>query len=229
MLSWLKTFKLMILKEVSLELRGKELATLLICTTLVVAALIGAGVSSAVLDAATTTKIYPMLVWVVFLITTTTASARASEAELEGRGFEGLLLAGVTGPQLYLAKVFVSAVLFWINWLILIAITSAALDQDLTSVFAKLATIGLGASTALSALITLISGVAGTSRLRGVLIPLLTLPLLFPLFFAGVELTTECLLYGGVQPGSIWPGIILISTTAFILVGLNSYEAVVRD
>jgi heme exporter protein B len=229
MLSWLKTFKLMILKEVSLELRGKELATLLICTTLVVAALIGAGVSSAVLDAATTTKIYPMLVWVVFLITTTTASARASEAELEGRGFEGLLLAGVTGPQLYLAKVFVSAVLYWINWMLLIAITSAALDQDLTSVFAKLATIGLGASAALSALITLISGVAGTSRLRGVLIPLLTLPLLFPLFFAGVELTTECLLYGEVQPGSIWPGIILISATAFLLVGVNSYEAVVRD
>jgi ABC-type transport system involved in cytochrome c biogenesis permease component len=145
------------------------------------------------------------------------------------RGFEGLLLAGVTGPQLYLAKVFVSAVLFWINWLLLIAVTSAALDQDLTSVFAKLATIGLGASAALSALITLISGVAGTSRLRGVLIPLLTLPLLFPLFFAGVELTTECLLYGGVQPGSIWPGIILISGTAFLLVGANSYEAVVRD
>jgi hypothetical protein len=93
MLRWLKTLKLMVVKEVSLELRGKELATLLICTTLVVAALIGAGVSSAVLDAATTTKIYPMLVWIVFLITTTTASARASEAELEGRGFEGLLLA----------------------------------------------------------------------------------------------------------------------------------------
>jgi ABC-type transport system involved in cytochrome c biogenesis permease component len=96
-------------------------------------------------------------------------------------------------------------------------------------VFPKLAAIGLGSSVALAALITLISGVAGTSRLRGVLVPLLTLPLLFPLFFAGVELTTECLLYSSVQEGSLWPGIILISATAFFLVGINSYEAVVRD
>lgn len=229
MKKWLKTLKLMIFKEFALEFRGKECATLLICLTLVVAALIGAGVSSAILDLPTTTKVYPMLIWVVFLITTTTASARASEAELEARGFEGLLLAGVTGAQLYLAKVLVASVLFWIDWLLLITITSAALDQSISAVFLDLAIIGLAASITLAAIISLISGVAGTSRLRGVLLPLLTLPFLFPLFFAGVELTTECLLYGAMQPGGIWPGVIIVSAVAFLLLGINSYEAVIRD
>jgi hypothetical protein len=58
--------------------------------------------------------------------------------------------------------------------------------------------------------------------------PLLTLPLIFPLFFAGVEITTECLLYGALTEGSIWPGVITVLCAAFLLVGVNSYEAVVK-
>ena len=180
------------------------------------------------IDATTTKKIYPMLVWVVFLLTTTTASARASEAELEGRGFEGLLLAGVSGTQIYLSKVLVTAVLFFTNWVLLLMVTSAALDQSVKAVIGELLLIGAGAALTLAALIVLISGVAGTSRLRGVLLPLLTLPLLFPLFLAGVELTTECILYGAIVPGSVWPGVMLVSGAAFLLVGVNGYEVVVR-
>jgi ABC-type transport system involved in cytochrome c biogenesis permease component len=228
LLRWFSVLKLLIGKELAIELRGKECIALLLCTILVVGALIGAGVSSAVLDAATTTKIYPMLVWVVFLITTTTASARASESELEGRGFEGLFLAGVSGAQLYLAKVVVTTGLFLVTWVLLITVASAALDQNILPVFGKLVAIGAAASLTLSALIVLVAGMAGTSKLRGVLLPLLTLPLLFPLFFAGVELTMECMLYGAITPGSIWPGIILVSGAAFLLVGINAYEVAVK-
>jgi heme exporter protein B len=228
MARWFSVLTLLIRKEAAIELRGKECLTLLFCTTVVVAALIGAGVSSAVIDATTTKKIYPMLVWVVFLLTTTTASVRASEAELEGRGFEGLLLAGVSGTQIYLSKVLVTAVLFFTNWALLLMVTSAALDQSIRAVIGELLLIGAGAALTLATLIVLISGVAGTSRLRGVLLPLLTLPLLFPLFLAGVELTTECILYGAIVPGSVWPGVMLVSGAAFLLVGVNGYEVVVR-
>lgn len=228
MARWFSVLRLLIAKELAIELRGKECLTLLVGTTLVVGALIGAGVSSAVIDAQTTTKIYSMLVWVVFLITVTTASARASESELEGRGFEGLLLAGVSGAQLYISKVCVTAALFFITWVALIGVTSAVLDQGITPVIKELVGIGVLSSLAISALIVLVSGIAGTSKLRGVLLPLLTLPLLFPVFFAGVELTTECMVYGAITPGTIWPGVIIISGTGFFLVGVNLYEEAVR-
>jgi ABC-type transport system involved in cytochrome c biogenesis permease component len=228
MARWLSVLKLLIVKELAIELRGKECLTLLVCTTLLVGALIGAGVSSAVIDSQTTTKIYSMLVWIVFLITVTTASARASESELEGRGFEGLLLAGVSGAQLYISKVCVTAVLFFITWIVLIAVTSVVLDQDLTRIVSELMAIGFSSSLAIAALIVLVSGIAGTSKLRGVLLPLLTIPLLFPVFFAGVELTTECMVNGAIAPGTIWPGVIIISGTGFFLVGVNLYEEAVR-
>jgi heme exporter protein B len=194
-----------------------------------IAILVGSGVSSAVLDSQTTRKLYPMLLWIVFLLTATTASVRASEAELEGRGFEGLFLVGVTGPQLYLAKVCVATLLFFFDWVLLVSLLGLALDQSVGAVFATLLQIGFGSSVALAALIVLLSAVTGTSRLRGVLLPLVTIPLLFPLFFAGVEMTTACMLYGALESGSIWPSMVLLSATVFLLVGVNTYELALRE
>jgi heme exporter protein B len=229
MLRWLLNLILVIRKELLVEARAKEVVTLLFCTTVVISVLVGAGVSSAVLDLETTRKIFPMLVWIVFLLTVTTSSARASESELESRGFEGLILAGVSGAQLYLSKVVVSALLFFINWLVLVLVMGAALDQRLTPIIGSLALVGGGSALALASLTTLISGIAGTSRLRGVLVPLLTLPLLFPLFFAGVELTTALTLNGELSPGSVWPSVILISGSVFFLVGINTYQLAICD
>jgi len=226
---WLKVFKLLVVKEFDLEFASKECLTLVITTSLIIGALVGAGVSSALIDNTTTRKLYPMLLWIVFLLTTTAASARLSESELEGRGFEGLILAGVSGAQIYLSKTLVTAALFFFNWLLLIFVLSVVLDQGIALVLGHLVLIGLGASITISALVVLISGIAGTSKLRGVLSPLLTLPLAFPLFLAGVELTTECLVYGAITPGSIWPGVILVSATAFLLVGVNTYRVSVIE
>jgi heme exporter protein B len=216
-------------KELRLEARGKELCTLLLCSALMIAIVVGAGVSSTMLDSETTRKLYPMLLWVVFLLTATTASVRANESELEGRGFEGLLLAGVTGPQLYTAKVCVASVLFFLTWTVLVLLLGVVLDQRIAPIFCDLLAIGGGASVVLAALVVLLSAITATARLRGVLLPLVTIPLLFPLFFAGVEMTTACVLYGAVESGSIWPSIMLVSATAFILVGINTYELAIRE
>jgi ABC-type transport system involved in cytochrome c biogenesis permease component len=123
----------------------------------------------------------------------------------------------------------VGGALFFLNWVVLIAVMGAALDQELKPIFGQLCLIGAAASLALSALTTLISGIAGTSRMRGVLVPLLTLPLLFPLFFAGVEMTTALALNGELSTGSVWPSVILVSGSVFFLVGINTYELAICD
>lgn len=229
MKQWWRRFAVVLKKELALEVRGKELCTLLLCSSLMIAILVGAGVSSTMLDAETTRKLYPMLLWVVFLLTATSASVRANESELEGRGFEGLLLAGVTGPQLYAAKVCVVSALFLLDWIVLVLLLGIVLDQQIGLIFRSLLLIGAGASVVLAALVVLLSAVTATSRLRGVLLPLVTIPLLFPLFFAGVEMTTACVLYGGIESGSVWPSVMLVSATAFLLVGINTYELAIRE
>jgi ABC-type transport system involved in cytochrome c biogenesis permease component len=116
MIRWLRTLGVLIQKEWRLEWRSKELFTLLACNAVLFSVLVGAGVSSAVLDVATAEKIYPMLLWVVFMLSSTTSVTRFNEQELEGRGFEGLLLSGVSGAQMYLAKVVVMTLFFSVSF-----------------------------------------------------------------------------------------------------------------
>ena len=229
MIRWLKTVALLIGKEIRLEWRGKEFLTLLLCNSILISILVGAGVSSAVIDARTTTKVFPMLLWTVFLLSGTSAVSRTSESELEGHGFEGLLLAGVTGAQMYIAKVLVAAALFLVNFVLLLTLLAATMDQKLLGYAPQLLAIGSGACLALAALVVLLVGVAGTSRLRGILVPLLALPLLFPLFFAGVEMTSNVVLSGGLPAGSVWPSILVCINALYLILGINLFELAIRE
>lgn len=229
MIRWIRTFMVLLVKEIALEFRGRELLVLLVCSSLMTAVLIGAGVSSAVLDAQTTRKLYPMLLWVVFLLSTTSSSVRAHEPEIEGRAYEGLLLAGATGVQLYLGKVMVTSFLFWLDWSLLTMLLALVLDQAIATIALSLIGIGLVASLGLASLVVLLSAVTSTSKMRGVLLPLLTIPLLFPLFFAGLELTTQAMLFGFFDMSGVWFSMLLLLFTTFTLVGVNTYELAIRE
>jgi ABC-type transport system involved in cytochrome c biogenesis permease component len=220
---------MLVAKELRLEVRGKELITLLMCTSIITAVLVGAGVSGAVLHADTTAKIFPMLLWIVFLLSTTSASVRGNEHEMEGRGYEGLLLCGVSGAQMYLAKVAVWTVIFALNWFLLCGLLAMVLDQDVTQASRALAVIGLLASITLACLSVLTSAISSSASLRGVILPLITLPLVFPVFFAGIESTIIALDVGIFDFGSIWTGILVVSFTLFVLVGINTYHLVISE
>lgn len=229
MIGWLRVVALLIVKELRLECRGRELLTLLASNAVFMAVLIGAGTSSALLDSATTTRIFPMLLWVVFILSTLSAISRSYEHELEGRAFEGLLLRGVTGSQMYLSKVVVNTALFSLNFALLVGVLSIALDQGGRVVWGELLLIGVFSSSALAALVVIIGAMASTSRLRGVLAPLLALPLLFPLFFAGIEMTTEVILRGSIDIEAVWPSLLLVINAVYLVLGFNLFDFAIRD
>jgi len=229
MIGWIRVCFILLHKELRLELRARELITLLLCQGLLLAALLGAGVSSAILDAPTTKKIFPMPLWLVFLFSTTGSMVRSNEYELEGRGFEGLLLAGVSGAQMYVAKVVVASILFFLNFLLLLAFVSVALDQDISSIVLALGGVGALSSVCMGSLLVVLSAIASTARLKGVLLPLISLPLLFPLYFIGVEMTTELALRGVLDLAGIWPTLLVCATATYFLIGINLFEEACRE
>ena len=229
MIEWLRVLLVLLQKEARLELRGKEILTLLLCNAILMSALVGAGISSAMLDRLNTTRVFPMLLWLIFLLTTTASVVRAYEQELENRGFEGLLLAGVTGSQIYVAKVISMTFLFFCNIILLSVVLAAALDQQLSTILLPLALLGLCSASALAALIVGLAAVASTSRMRGVLLPIIALPLLFPLFFAGVEMTTELVVRGAIDLTLPWPSILLCANALYFALGINLFEYAIRD
>ena len=229
MIRWVKTLGVLIRKEWRLEWRSKELFTLLACNAVLFSVLVGAGVSSAVLDAATAEKIYPMLLWVVFMLSTTTAVTRFNEQELEGRGFEGLLLSGVSGAQMYLAKVVLMTLFFSVSFVFLALLLALSLDKEVSEILSSLCLVGIGASSALAALLTLLAAVASTSKLKGILLPIISIPVLFPVFLCGMEMTTELVLNGALAEGSPWPVVLLCAETIYLVAGINLFEMAVRE
>jgi len=229
MIRWLQTLGILIQKEWRLEWRSKELLTLLVCNAILFAVLVGAGVSSAVLDAPTTEKLFAMLLWIVFMLSSTTSVTRFNEQELEGRGFEGLLLTGVTGAQMYLAKVFVMTAFFTASFVLLVLLLALSLDKDLSAIFSSLCFVGFGASSALAALLALLAAVASTSKLKGILLPIISLPVLFPVFLCGMEMTTELVLNGSLNEGSPWPLVLLCAETLYLAAGVNLFEVAIRE
>jgi len=229
MIRWLKTLAILIRKEWRLEWRSKELFTLLACNAVLFSVLVGAGVSSAVLDAATAEKIYPMLLWVVFILSTTTSVTRFNEQELEGRGFEGLLLSGVSGAQMYLAKAVVMTIFFSVSFIFLAILLALSLDKDVSGILSSLCLVGIGASSALAGLLALLAAVASTSKLRGILLPIISIPVLFPVFLCGMEMTTELVLNGALADGSPWPLVLLCAETLYVVAGINLFEMAVRE
>ena len=229
MIRWVEMLGILIRKEWRLEWRSKELFTLLACNAVLFSVLVGAGVSSAVLDAATAEKIYPMLLWVVFMLSTTTAVSRFNEQELEGRGFEGLLLSGVSGAQMYLAKVVVMTIFFSVSFVFLALLLALTLDNDVSELLGSLCFVGMGASSALAALLALLAAVASTSKLKGILLPIISIPVLFPVFLCGMEMTTELVLNGALAEGSPWPLVLLCAETLYLVAGINLFEIAVRE
>lgn len=229
MIHWLRTFGILVRKEWRLEWRGKELFTLLACNAVLFSVLVGAGVSSAVLDERAVEKIYPMLLWVVFMLSTTTSVTRFNEQELEGRGFEGLLLSGVSGAQMYLSKIVIMTIFFSLSFVFLALLLSLALDKDVSGVFGSLCCVGVGASSALAALLALLAAVASTSKLKGILLPIISIPVLFPVFLGGMEMTTELVVNGALADGSPWPVVLLCAATLYVVGGINLFEMAIRE
>lgn len=229
MKSWLTGLGALLIKELRLELRGKETVTLLFCNAILASALVGVGTSSAFLDRTNTLKIFPMLLWTLFLLSASASAVRAHEQELEGRGFEGLLLAGATSPQIFVSKLLVSTALFFAHFVVLACVLAVALDQPAPPSVGQLLAAGLGASSALAAVTVLLSAVAGTSRMRGVILPLLSLPLLFPVFFCGTEMTAQILIVGHLEPGAPWPLILLCADVLYVALGVSLFEFALRD
>ena len=229
MIRWLRTLGVLIQKEWRLEWRSKELFTLLACNAVLFSVLVGAGVSSAVLDVVTAEKIYPMLLWVVFMLSSTTSVTRFNEQELEGRGFEGLLLSGVSGAQMYLAKVAVMTLFFSVSFVLLVLLLALSLDKDVSGILGSLCIVGIGASSALASLLALLAAVASTSKLKGILLPIISLPVLFPVFLCGMEMTTELVLNGAMNEGTPWPLILLCAETLYVVAGINLFEMAIKE
>lgn len=211
------------------ELRSKEVSVLLSSLALIVAVVMGFGVSAVFLDPAARERLFPAAVWVCFVLNAAVSLGRTFEYEREHRVIDGLLVASVSPAAVYCSKVLLNVVVLSVAHAIGVTVLGMLMGVSVQPVLADFALVSLLVLLAYSFLATLAAGVAVTSRVGGGLLPVLLLPLVLPLFFAGVELTTGLMLESHFDIWSAWGQLLLGLVGFYALCGILLFETVVRE
>jgi len=225
----MKIFFSLLKKDLMIEGRGKETLALMLSLSVLLSVIVSFGVGSAFFDSSEVRRIFPAFLWVVFVFTATVSVGQSYGYELEEKGIEGLLLSGVSPTSIYLSKVVSNFLVVSVGHLFAMAILSVLLDVEIFSVIGSLILLSVLVVGAYSSLSTLLAAMASTSRLKNMLLPLILLPLLFPMFFAAIELTADVMENSQMDPGSIWLSLLIALNVVYIVLGVNLYDYVVRE
>jgi heme exporter protein B len=213
-------------KDLQIEFRTKEtLASLLLLGLLTLVVL------SFAFDPASELRgeAAPGALWVAVIFAGVLGLNRSFVAERENECLQGLLLCPVDRGTIYLAKTAGNFVFMMAAQLFIVPIFvfffNLPMSVGIGGVFLTLALGVLG----FAAVGTLFAAVAVRTRAREVMLPLLLLPLVVPIFIAGVKVTARLLAgkpLGDVAP---WLNLMIGFDVIFLVVGWLVFEYAVEE
>ncbi len=216
-------------KDVMLELRTGESITLMIFLSLLIATAIGFGVQSAFVPQGIALRLFPTMIWLLFILSGSLAMARSFEQESRFEAFEGLLVSGIPSVLLYLSRTLVTAIIVFVGHQVGTLALSLLLDVSIVEYLPELLALSALASFGYSALGSLFGMVSVRSKLRQLLLPLIILPLILPVYLSSLELTTMLFDRSVLELGSSWFTLLVIVDVLYLVLGINLFDYVVRE
>lgn len=173
-------------KEFLTELRSKDALSLILCFQLLLALIIGLSLESAYLDRAATEKMFPALFYLIVVVTSALGLSRSAESEFESGAIIGVAVGTRSLSGYFLAKAVFGATLLFISSVVGGLFLTVLLNtpvKHLALSCLPLPILCLG----LSSILTLLSPLSLTSRLKGLVLPIIALPCSIPLFLLAIE------------------------------------------
>lgn len=229
MISSLSHFSSLLRSMVLLEFRVRDALTLFISLSIMLAVITGFGVTSAALEPPVRERLFPALLWLCFMVTAAVSLGRSFEYESEHKVLEGLLLAGVQPAAIFFAKASVNLLILTLGHLTVVTVLGMLMGVSLVPHAEVFVLVSLLVLVGYSALATIVAALTTGARLRNVLLPLILLPLLFPLFFCAIELTTMILDQGSVPLSSQWLSLLAGLAVVYVALGATLFEFAVGD
>jgi heme exporter protein B len=213
-------------KDLQIEFRTKEtLASLLLLGLLTLVVLSFAFDPASELRA----EAAPGALWVAVIFAGVLGLNRSFLAERENECLQGLLLCPIDRGTIYLAKTLGNFIFMMAAQLFIVPIFVFFFNLPMTpaiaGVFLALALGVLG----FAAVGTLFAAVAVRTRAREVLLPLLLLPLVVPIFIAGVTVTGRVLAGKPLGDVALWLNLMIGFDVIFLVVGWLAFEYAVEE
>lgn len=215
--------------SIALELRMRELVVSMATLTVILAAILGFGINASVIEPTVHERLFSPLLWAVFILTASVSVGRAFEYELENRAIDAIVLSGVSPSTIYLSKWISQTILLFPLQLWAVLCLAVLLNVSVSSHFGALLLVSLPVVSAYTALATLLAGISVSGRLKQLLLPLILLPLLFPLLLAAIELSMSLIVEGSIDWRSPWCSLLAVLNVLYVTLGINLFEYVIQE
>jgi heme exporter protein B len=213
-------------KDLTLELRTRESVPAMALFSVMVFVLFHFGLNRTTLEG----DLASGVLWVTLLLATVLGVGRLFTVEREQGGIDGLLLAPIDRTALFLAKA--AALFLYLLLLELVAVPAFALllGPAVIAALPELLLVLLVANLGLAGIGALVAALAAETRVSGLIVPLLLLPLLVPVAIAAAA-ATEPLLAVPQAPVELgrWLAFLGVYDLVFVLVSLAVFDYLLED
>jgi heme exporter protein B len=175
-------------KDVRAEWRAKESVTVMIAFSVLAVLVFGLAFDLRVPEAR---MVVPGVLWVVLLFSGVLGLNRTFGAEVDRGTLAALLLAPVDRSAIYFGKLLAQLLFLLLNAAMILPFTLLLFDTNVLQPWILLGVL-LG-TVGYTAVGTLFAALTANSRARESLLPILLLPVMVPIFLAGVALTAAVL------------------------------------
>ncbi len=214
----------LIRKDLLIEWKNKDALLAMAAFTALVLLLFGIAVESIpklLIDIA------PGAIWITYLFAAVLGFNRLAMVERENNAIYTLLVAPIDRSLIFLSKFAVNFILIMIVELISIPLIILFFNIDLFAVILNILAVFTLATLGMSAIGTLFSAMLVNIRMKDVLMPLLTFPILVPLLIAAVSLTRSYITGTDVQ--TYWFKMLVSYDVIFMTAGFILYEYLLEE
>ena len=221
LLAYLRKVWAITLKDLRAEMRAKESLSVMIAFSVLAVLIFGLAFDLRVPEA---TMVVPGVLGVVILFSGVMGLNRAFGAEVDRGTLAALLLAPVDRSAIYFGKFLAQLFFMLLNEAIILPVTLVIFDINILQpwivIGVLLGTIGYVAVG------TLFAALAANSRARESLLPILLLPVMVPVFMAGVALSANVLDGRALSEFQRWLWILVVYDLIFVSVAYLVFDLI---
>ncbi len=196
-MAFLRMALVVMVKDLRAELRTKEAINASLAFAVVILLLFSFAFD---LESDATRSIAGGLLWIVFAFAGTLVLNRSFARELPNDCLDALIAAPISGAALFIGKALANYVLVLAMELVSLVVFGVFYNIHWTSRFPELMMVVALGSWALTVIGTIFSALTVNIRLREVMLPLLTYPILVPALMAAMQLTVPLIAGDPIPP-----------------------------
>lgn len=223
-LGYLRAIWAVLWKDLSAELRGREMLSAMLVFALLVILIFNFALE---LDATTRSNVTSGVLWVTFAFAGTLGLNRSMAMEKDRGCLDGLLLAPVDRSAIYFGKALSNLVFMLVVEAIVLPVYSVLYNTNLFNL--GLILVILLGSIGYVAVGTLLAAMVVQTRTRDILLPILLFPVVIPVLIAAVKASSGFL--QGIPMADIWPwlNLLIAYDIIFTAVAFMVFDYIVEE